>query len=80
MIKNLQIQYNQLNLVQSVSTTAGAVKASYAYSADGQKQGVKDVAGNGYAYAGSLIYKRDNGVYALEKASISGQEGYTRPL
>ena len=46
--------------------------AAYRYLADGTKIGVKDAAGNGYEYLGSLIYRRSPSGMELESTDFAG--------
>ena len=69
--KNLQFSYNFINLPSAVNQ-AGALKASYVYSADGVKREVSDNSSNGYAYLGSLIYSKSGSLYSLESTDFGG--------
>jgi RHS repeat-associated protein len=48
------------------------VKAAYTYIADGTKAGVKDSAGKGFDYLGSLVYTNENNVRTLESTNFGG--------
>ncbi|WP_295962429.1 JAB-like toxin 1 domain-containing protein [uncultured Alistipes sp.] len=68
---DLEISYNRLNLIEKVERNGG-ILAEYSYLADGTKCAATDDAGNGLVYVGSLVYKKQNGSYALESAAFSG--------
>lgn len=67
----MEISYNRLNLIEKVERNGG-ILAEYSYLADGTKCAATDDAGNGLVYVGSLVYKKQNGSYALESAAFSG--------
>lgn len=69
--RNLDVIYNRLNLVEKVSQN-GTTKANYSYLSDGTKLSVRDTAGNGYEYLGSLVYKWQDGSLQLESAPFAG--------
>lgn len=70
-VSGLNISYNRLNLIEKVERNGG-ILAEYSYLADGTKYAATDDAGNGLVYVGSLVYKKQNGSYALESAAFSG--------
>ena len=70
-VSGLNISYNRLNLIEKVERNGG-ILAEYSYLADGTKCAATDDAGNGLVYVGSLVYKKQNGSYALESAAFSG--------
>ena len=65
-------QYNSLNLTECVTDKRLKTLAAYRYLADGTKIGVKDAAGNGYEYLGSLIYRRSPSELELESTDFAG--------
>ena len=71
--RGLLFCYNRLNLLEKVCDEAGEVKATYRWLADGTKLGVRDGSGgNGYEYAGSLVYRVEGGERRLEGALWEG--------
>lgn len=70
-INGLDVSYNKLNLIEKVECNGG-ILAEYSYLADSTKCTATDDAGNGLVYIGSLVYKKQNGNYALESAAFSG--------
>ena len=73
--RNLQIQYNMLNLPAVVTEADGqSPKARYYYFADGSRYRVYDASGNGYAYRGTFVYNLlPTGMERLE--SVGHDEG-----
>ena len=67
--KNLNFEYNVLNLLSTVKTGT-TLKASYTHLADGTKLRVRDAAGNGFDYLGSLTYKKTSAGLQLESANF----------
>ena len=65
--RGLEYGYNSLNLLSEVRRD-GQPAAKYDWLADGTKLGVKDRGGNGFVYAGSLIYRRSADGLKLETA------------
>lgn len=65
-------QYNSLNLLEQATNPADNLLARYSYLADGTKLAVRDKAGNGYTYLGSLIYQSNGGNLTLEGTQFSG--------
>lgn len=65
-------QYNSLNLLEQATDPADNLLARYSYLADGTKLAVRDKAGNGYTYLGSLIYQSNGGNLTLEGTQFSG--------
>ena len=63
--KGLIFRYNCLDLLSEVES-GGELVAEYAYLADGTKLEESDGAGNGRAYAGSLIFRKSGEGYGLE--------------
>ena len=70
-LNNLDIAYNYLNLPTVVRGGGGDVKVKYSYLADGTKIESVDDAGSGYAYIGSLVYRKSNAGYELESVPFS---------
>ena len=71
--KALNFEYNSLNLLREVKTTAGTTKARYRWLADGSKLSVRDGEGNaGFDYLGSLTFKVDRAGRRLETAAFDG--------
>ena len=68
---DLGISYNTLNLIEKVSRN-GEILANYAYLSDGTKLSATDADGNGLIYAGSLVYRKQNGNLSLESAGFNG--------
>ena len=68
---NLNIAYNRLNLIEKAIRN-DVVLAKYSYLSDGTKLSATDAAGDGLYYAGSLVYRKQNGAFALEGAAFSG--------
>lgn len=68
---DLEISYNRLNLIEKVSRN-GEILANYAYLSDGTKLSAMDADGNGLYYAGSLVYRKQNGIMSLESAGFNG--------
>ena len=69
---NLDLEYNDLNLVGSVSRN-GSVLANYSYLADGTKVRAVDGDGAGLEYRGALTYRRTpDGHLRLESAATPG--------
>ena len=55
--RDLQFQYNLLNLPEVVTDASGqVVKARYSYLADGTKLSVRDAQNDGLSYRGSFVY------------------------
>ena len=75
-LNNLDIAYNYLNLPTVVSGGGGDVKVRYSYLADGTKIESVDDAGSGYAYIGSLVYRKSNAGYELESVPFSAGRIY----
>ena len=73
--RNLQIQYNMLNLPAVVTEADGqSPKARYYYFADGSRYRVYDASGNGYVYRGTFVYNLSpTGMERLE--SVGHDEG-----
>jgi len=73
--RNLQIQYNMLNLPAVVTDADGqSPKARYYYFADGSRYCVHDASGNGYVYRGTFVYNLSpTGMERLE--SVGHDEG-----
>ena len=67
-LKGCLLQYNSLNLVQSVTDVPGTARAAYEWLADGTKLRVTGADGRGYIYRGSLIYNPEG----LESAGFDG--------
>ena len=58
--RDLQFQYNLLNLPEVVTDASGqVVKARYSYLADGTKLSVRDAQNDGLSYRGSFVYTVD---------------------
>ena len=58
--RDLQFQYNLLNLPEVVTDASGQViKARYSYLADGTKLSVRDAQNDGLIYRGSFVYTVD---------------------
>ena len=58
--RDLQFQYNLLNLPAAVTDASGqAVRAEYHYLADGTKISVRDAQDEGFDYRGSFVYAVD---------------------
>ena len=70
-LNNLEVTYNYLNLPTVVRGGGGDVKVKYSYLADGTKIESVDDAGSGYAYIGSLVYRKSNADYELESVPFS---------
>ena len=68
---DLGISYNTLNLIEKVSRN-GEILVNYAYLSDGTKLSATDADGNGLIYAGSLVYRKQNGNLSLESAGFNG--------
>jgi len=69
--KNLQMQYNLINLPQTVNQ--GSVsKARYIWLSDGTKASVvaDTLSNNGYTYLGSMLYSRSGSNHTLESVSF----------
>ncbi len=63
--------YNTLNRLKEVREN-GALKAHYTWLADGAKLRVRDAAGNGFDYLGSLTYISTYAGLQLEAANFPG--------
>ena len=69
--KKLQMQYNLINLPQTVNQ--GSVsKARYIWLSDGTKVAVVEdtISNNGYTYLGSMVYSRSGSNHTLESVSF----------
>lgn len=69
--ENLQMQYNLINLPQTVNQ--GSVsKARYIWLSDGTKASVvaDTLSNNGYTYLGSMVYSRSGSNHTLESVSF----------
>ncbi|MDZ4059325.1 MAG: RHS repeat-associated core domain-containing protein, partial [Bacteroidales bacterium] len=69
--KNLQMQYNLINLPQTVNQ--GSVsKARYIWLSDSTKASVvaDTLSNNGYTYLGSMVYSRSGSNHTLDSASF----------
>ena len=69
--KNIDIEYNLLNLPHTVSENS-TIKATYKYVADGTKASAIGDNGVGFEYLGSLVYNNNNGPKTLESTSFGG--------
>lgn len=58
--------------MQRATDQAGNLLAGYSYLADGTKLSIRDQAGNGYTYLGSLIYQSNRGRLTLEGTHFDG--------
>ena len=70
--KGWNYHYNSLNLTERVTDKRLNTLAAYRYLADGTKIGVRDAAGNGYEYLGSLIYRRTPNGLEIESTDFAG--------
>ncbi len=70
-VNNLYLKYNCLNLIEKVERN-GSTLAKYSYLADGTKLSATDADGNGLYYAGSLVYRKQNGIWSLESTGFNG--------
>ncbi|HJI18634.1 MAG: RHS repeat domain-containing protein [Alistipes sp.] len=70
--KYCNYRYNSLNLLEQATDPTNNVLAEYSYLADGTKLAVRDKAGNGYTYLGSLIYQSNGGRLSLENTLFNG--------
>jgi len=59
-------------LLEQATDPTNNVLAEYSYLADGTKLAVRDKAGNGYTYLGSLIYQSNGGRLSLENTLFNG--------
>ncbi len=68
---NLNIRYNYLNQVRSVSRD-GSKLADYVFTSDGTKLSATDADGNGLVYIGNFTYKKLSDSLSLESAPFCG--------
>ena len=69
--KNLQIEYNLINLPRSV-TAADGTKINYSYLSDGTKFRAVSETGVNYLYTGSLRWRLQGGTITPESFAIAG--------
>ncbi len=67
----LDLSYNRLNLIEKV-VRSGATLANYSYLSDGTKVSATNGAGDGFFYAGSLVYRKAGDRLTLESAGFDG--------
>ncbi len=70
----LKLKYNFLNLTaEAQDESDNSLLATYRWTADGAKAGVKNAAGtSGFEYVGSLIYSRNGNALELESTGFGG--------